>query len=189
MKTYITAATLLFISFFLINTAVAECPDGMAELVIVTPSGISKTICVPDSAIPGLESAADHSPQAIVEAECPCLDVWDGPPYPDGTVVTGVPPVLPADLSSYQCDWTLSPAPATTVFGRILDEVIYSASDIEIPDSSVCRASNWARTNQAELQTLPSVFTEEVTPDSEIQDIRLGACLRLLESRGCPNID
>ena len=52
--------------------AAPVCPEGKSELRISTPSGIQKILCVSDSAINGIESAADHSPTAIVPGTCPC---------------------------------------------------------------------------------------------------------------------
>lgn len=52
--------------------AAAECPDGKQAVQITTPSGITKTLCIPLKAVQGIETAAENSGGTIVTAECPC---------------------------------------------------------------------------------------------------------------------
>ena len=62
----------LFAIAILASPAFAECPEGKNEVLMVTPSGIQKTLCIPNAAIIGIETAADHSAGSIVTTECPC---------------------------------------------------------------------------------------------------------------------
>ena len=66
----------LFISLaavaFGATSAFAECPDGKEPVNISTPSGITKTLCIPAAAVKGIETAAENSAGTIVTAECPC---------------------------------------------------------------------------------------------------------------------
>ena len=76
--------------------ALAECKEGQSEVVVVTPSGISKTICVDDNAIPGIEQAAENSPLELVHATFTCSKpineltmIWDGSQTIDVTAYYG----------------------------------------------------------------------------------------------------
>jgi hypothetical protein len=62
---------------FLASTAQAECPEGKSEVLMTTPSGKQKVMCIPDAAVPGLENAADNSPGTIIPTTCPCWSVDD----------------------------------------------------------------------------------------------------------------
>lgn len=48
-----------------------ECPDGKSPVYMTTPSGKTKTLCVSDKGIAGLEKASDHT-GLEVEIPCPC---------------------------------------------------------------------------------------------------------------------
>jgi hypothetical protein len=50
----------------------AECPPGKTEITIITPSGKTKVLCVPDAALPGIENAAENSDATVIAAKCPC---------------------------------------------------------------------------------------------------------------------
>jgi hypothetical protein len=63
--------SLVAISFGAIS-AFAECPEGKQPVNITTPSGKTKTLCIPDAAVQGIETAAENSGGTIVAAECPC---------------------------------------------------------------------------------------------------------------------
>jgi len=55
------------------QAAQAICPEGKSEVLVVTPSGTEKTLCVPALAIAGIENAAQNSTGAIVAGiQCPC---------------------------------------------------------------------------------------------------------------------
>ncbi len=55
------------------QAAQAICPDGKSEVLVVTPSGIEKTLCIPVQAIVGIENAAQNSAGAIYAGiQCPC---------------------------------------------------------------------------------------------------------------------
>jgi hypothetical protein len=100
MKNLLHSAALFVICVLTAIPVLAECPEGKSEVILMTPKGVTKTICVSDNAIPGIENAAEHSGSLIIAAECPCLDVWDGAPYPDSTQIdgTGILPVLPPSV-------------------------------------------------------------------------------------------
>jgi hypothetical protein len=57
----ICGIVMLAFSMFISLTASAECPPGKSEIVIIPPSGILKTFCVPDRAIEQIENAEEHS--------------------------------------------------------------------------------------------------------------------------------
>ena len=63
--------SLTAISFGAIS-AFAECPEGKQPVNITTPSGNTKTLCIPDAAVQGIETAAENSGGTFVAAECPC---------------------------------------------------------------------------------------------------------------------
>ena len=65
-KLVVFSVIALALSMFIASVALAECPEGKSEVILVTPSGKIKTICVPDTALPGIENAAEHSPGTIV---------------------------------------------------------------------------------------------------------------------------
>jgi hypothetical protein len=67
--------------------AQASCPEGKSEIKITTPSGMEKTICVPDEAVPGIESAAEHADGTIIPSSCPCWDEDDIRYYLDSKIL------------------------------------------------------------------------------------------------------
>ena len=85
--------TIGMILVFAAHAVSAECPEGKSVVVLMTPSGNVKNICVADAAIPGIENAAENAPLEIAPA-CPCEDLWNGI-YDQNTVVTGTPPYCP----------------------------------------------------------------------------------------------
>ena len=65
------------------SLAWAECPPNKESLTLITPSGISKTLCVPDQALRGLENAAENSPLVITTPPPRCGGIA-GFACPDG---------------------------------------------------------------------------------------------------------
>ena len=57
--------------------ALAECPEGKEPVDISTPSGITKTLCIPAAAVKGIENAAEQSGGTIVASGCPCFSLED----------------------------------------------------------------------------------------------------------------
>jgi len=68
--------SLVAIAIFASN-AFAECPEGKEPVDITTPSGITKTLCIPAAAVQGIENAAEHSGGTIVASNCPCFSKED----------------------------------------------------------------------------------------------------------------
>jgi len=64
------------ISLLLNSSALADCTNGKTEITIVNPAGKVIEICVPDAAIPGLQTASDNS-GTIISAVCPCYTPED----------------------------------------------------------------------------------------------------------------
>jgi len=62
--------------------AQVTCDTGKAPITIITPSGKIRTMCVPNSAVPGIENAADNAPGTISPAQCPC--------FTEGEVATAI---------------------------------------------------------------------------------------------------
>lgn len=58
-------------------TAKNVCRPGKAEVILLLPSGQSKTICVAESALPGLQNAGEHSSGKFVTTACPCFSESD----------------------------------------------------------------------------------------------------------------
>jgi len=56
--------------------AFADCTNGKTAITIVNPAGKVIEICVPDAAIPGLQTASDNS-GTIIPAICPCFTQED----------------------------------------------------------------------------------------------------------------
>jgi len=67
-----TLTVLALSAFFATEVALAECKAGKVEVVIITPSGKEKTICVSENALAGFENAAEHS-ETTFEVACPCF--------------------------------------------------------------------------------------------------------------------
>jgi len=61
----------------LATIVVAECPEGREPIDISTPSGITKTLCIPAAAVKGIENAAENSGGTIVASDCPCFSLED----------------------------------------------------------------------------------------------------------------
>lgn len=55
----------------------AECPQDKEPVEITTPSGITKTLCIPAAAVQGIETAAENSGGTIVASNCPCFSADD----------------------------------------------------------------------------------------------------------------
>lgn len=182
--------------------ALAECAVGMSEVIIATPNGVSKNICVPESALPGIEKAQEYA--TVPFPSCPCIDVWTGTYDPDTTVVTGTPPVLPDNLGGANCTvgFFHIPGDVDTTFVSVETGTAYFAggSSIDLtgmqPENSYDSCAVVALPiiiippdtidNSAILDTsLRSLFPDEILVDSSINDPRLQACQTFLESRGC----
>jgi hypothetical protein len=73
MQFLFTVAFIFGVAGLLSASASAQCPEGKSEIVVQTPSGVVKTLCVGDQAVEGLENAADHSEGTIIPASCPCF--------------------------------------------------------------------------------------------------------------------
>lgn len=76
-KTIICSVVVLVLFMFFYSASFGECPKGKSEIQLITPSGIQKSICIPDEALPGLENAADHSDGTIIPSSCPCWNADD----------------------------------------------------------------------------------------------------------------
>ena len=48
----------------------AECPVGTSPVTMITPSGKTKTLCINDNAVQGIENAADNSSTTVVPSSC-----------------------------------------------------------------------------------------------------------------------
>ena len=177
--------------------AIAECPEGKSEVVIVTPNGISKTICVSDDAIPGIENAAEHSAQFAIEPECPCLDMWDGTPYPEGTDVTGSPPSLPEVIPSGTICYGLA-VTSTNHDSMGYVQVVITQPDGDIQTFAASSLSTIGKSpgycdayNQKDPQDIAqfesnAIFSDwKYSPGDLYTSPTMDACKALLEDRGC----
>lgn len=73
MKVF-TVIGALCLSFVLLSTGwAAECPVGKSPVVMTTPSGKVHELCVPDTAVTGLEHAIGGSGVNIT-GTCPCFE-------------------------------------------------------------------------------------------------------------------
>lgn len=75
-KMFGTAVVVLLVNA-LASTVWAECPEGKEPVDISTPSGITKTLCIPAAAVEGIENAAENSGGTIVASNCPCFSAED----------------------------------------------------------------------------------------------------------------
>lgn len=57
--------------------AQATCPEGKEAIIVITPSGRTRTLCVPSAAVAGIEGADDHGAGTIIPASCPCYTTTD----------------------------------------------------------------------------------------------------------------
>jgi hypothetical protein len=71
-KIFIGFLAMLLVSVFIAAEVLAECPEGKNPVQLTTPSGKTKTLCIPDAAVQGIENAAEHSGGTIVAATCDC---------------------------------------------------------------------------------------------------------------------
>ena len=55
-----------------ITSVWAECSNGKSEILVFTPNGQQKFLCVPDKALKGIENAADHSSGLITAEPMKC---------------------------------------------------------------------------------------------------------------------
>jgi hypothetical protein len=69
-----------------------ECVEGKSPVQINLPNGMQKTICLNDSALPGLQNAADHSDGTIVPTTCPCWNETDMKYYLDNKIKSASSP-------------------------------------------------------------------------------------------------
>jgi len=76
-KIIICSVVVLVLSMFFFSPSFAGCPEGKSEIQLITPSGIQKSICVADEALPGIENAADQSDGTIIPSSCPCWNADD----------------------------------------------------------------------------------------------------------------
>jgi hypothetical protein len=167
-------------------------------------SGITKTICVSDNALPGIENAAEHSGAIRVEATCPCLDVWDGAPYPEGTVVSEtsslypLPATLPEGTGCYIIVASGSPPQQQSlteiaVFAPVEDGVVYEhefrARTADDGDSyrDGTYMVDGSHEPTATLVSYPGgIFTDRnKSPEGWYSSSMMDACRAELESRGC----
>jgi hypothetical protein len=54
------------------SVASAECPEGKSEMLLITPSGKEKVLCVSDNVVLGIENAAENSAIIVAEPVWPC---------------------------------------------------------------------------------------------------------------------
>ncbi len=74
---YVFLFVALVVSVFMASEVLAECPEGKNPVSITTPSGKTKTLCIPDAAVQGIENAAEHSGGTIVASNCACFSEDD----------------------------------------------------------------------------------------------------------------
>lgn len=70
VKNIVLGLTVLIVSIFFAQSALAACKAGKTEVTIVNPSGKAITICVPDAAVSSIGGPND----IIIPAVCPCFD-------------------------------------------------------------------------------------------------------------------
>lgn len=182
MRTTSRIAAVLFLSFLAAGHAIAQCPDGKSEVVVVTPSGLSKTICVSDNALPGIETAAENAVLDVVPPPaCPCLDLWMGIYSPAVTVV-GSPPVLPADLAAWQCG--VNHGVITTELVAFIVHVAAFVARHQVDDGGTCVAN--VHLDEHNIAYQLNVFTDaEQYGNGIIESPQLAACKQILVDRGC----
>ena len=72
-KKTVLSIIVLVVLAMIAQAAQAICPEGKSGVLVVTPSGTEKTLCIPGLAIVGIENAAQNSAGAIVTGiQCPC---------------------------------------------------------------------------------------------------------------------
>ena len=191
MKNYLRSAALLFIGLSAAIPVLAACPDGKSEVLLMTPSGITKTICVSDNAIPGIENAAEHNGGFTLEPECPCLDVWDGFPYPVGTVEELVDPsyplpVLPDKFADGQTCYLRNDSDTYRLNfddGELQAEAFIS---YYYENRHQCAMTNKISENTAWVKVSDeSLFSDVDVSSDPISSLMMDACKTLLEERGC----
>jgi hypothetical protein len=130
-KLVVFSVIALALSVFVGSTALAECPEGKSEVILVTPSGKVKTLCVPEAALPGLENAAEHSAGTIIpdpDMACPCFTLEE---------------VKAAGIDCYVYEGTTDPSGETCVFATCEDGLntfwtVYSPGDEACSLSTKC---------------------------------------------------
>jgi hypothetical protein len=190
MKSYLHSTALFLICVLTSISVLAECPEGKSEVLLTTPSGKTNTMCVSDTAILRIENAAEHSDRVMIAPECPCLDVWDGEPYPAGTDYIGTASPLPETLGADDCQETLgSDDAAITALSdgaRGLTRYIVIARGNDEAEEDECAVKAIYTPAYARLITANgALFPDETKADGVINDPGLQACKDLLAARGC----
>ena len=190
MKSYLHSTALFLICVLTSISVLAECPEGKSEVLLTTPSGKTNTMCVSDNAILGIENAAEHSVRVMIAPECPCLDVWDGEPYPAGTDYIGTASPLPETLGADDCqetpgsDHTAITALTDGAHGLTRYKAI--AGGIGEVEGDTCAVSTVYTPAHAQVITANgALFPDETKADGVINDPGLQACKDLLAARGC----
>lgn len=193
MKNFLHSVALFIICVSAAVPVLAECPEGKSEVLLMTPSGITKTICISDNAIPGIENAAANPGGFTLEPACPCLDVWDGPLYPDGTLydvggsIIPLPPQIP--------EGSLCTENSNTS-GRGLNVLLYdTGSQLFVAEyiahtgenTDMCYMDKNGGSGVSLMTSGQQLFTDaSVSPTTGLYtSSMMDACKALLEYRGC----
>jgi len=194
MHTRYLRHALLIIGICAAQLSYAECPDGKAAVVVVTPSGISKDICVAQAAIPGLESAPDHAATELGPS-CPCADLWMGD-YQEGdelqTSGGSAIPVLPPSLDGYTCTASNGYIAAYTDLGAgtgyhgIRDTFdFYASADLAgYATYGECATLDESVNGYNDIYARRYYYVGEVDFGYPLAEV-IAACRQFLEVRGC----
>jgi hypothetical protein len=122
------------------------------------------------------------------EELCPCLDLWDGPPFAAISFTSGSPPVLPADLTGATCSVSLNTQTSITALSGNL---FFTATVFTNSTGTVaqCNATQFNTSNTADLRTdnptMPNFFPDTAPGTPPAAGSPMEACKILLELRGC----
>jgi len=170
-----------------IEAALGETPFPTCEDVDDdgVPNGLDN--CPDDPNADQADADGDGVGDACEAVTCPCVDVWDGPPYADDVdVFTGTPAVLPDVLESTACTFNNVPQQDTAILVSTPPGYLFVA--LKITDlGGIDRCSAGADIGGFALLETPigSLFPETLPGAPPAAGGPMAACVTLLEERGC----
>jgi hypothetical protein len=170
-----------------IEAALGETPFPTCEDVDDdgVPNGLDN--CPDDPNADQADADGDGVGDACEAVTCPCVDVWDGPPYADDVHVTGTPAVLPDTLESTACTYNNFPQTDTAIRVTTPSGLanFWALKITDLGGIDRCSSSTFGG-DLALLETpIGSLFPETIPGAPPAAGGPMAACVTLLEERGC----
>lgn len=136
----------------------AGCPEGKFEVIMTTPSGNQKTMCVSNNAVQGIENAAEHSESILIPIDCDC---WT---RDDINALSANP--------SFYCEWKVPTEPSLCLPPGCPQKTLYCYSDSQKFADLIMKTYDGS---SSQCTNVKINVTATVKPDIE------EACMSLLE--------